>query len=141
MTKELFIELAKRSIAEYPIYKDDGNSGAIFDKDGSFIQITNDNVKTWPVKYVYNSLNLKSYKFSMKYNDSGFYTQKLKNNDSNYMLMGSYTGDIELSEEELESILSVLNIEYQRRIEIYEKNETLKKIQGVEEWKKELKIL
>ena len=141
MTKELFIELAKKSIIEYPIYKDDGSAGAIFDKDGIFIQITNDNVKTWPIKYVYNSLNPKSYKFSMKYLDSGFYLQKLKTNDLNYMVMGSYKGDLEISEEDLETILSLLNVEYQRRIEIYERNETLKKIQGVEEWKKELNIL
>jgi len=139
-TKETFLELAKKSIAEYPVYKDDGSSGAIFDKEGTHIQINNDNTKTWPVKYVYSSQNPKSYKFSMKYNDSGFYVQKIKSNDANYQLVGSYEGDIEITEEELEDLLSIMSKEYVRRIDIWNKKETARKLKAVEDWKKELNI-
>jgi hypothetical protein len=76
----------------------------------------------------------------MKYNDSGFYVQKLKTNDANYQLIGSYEGDLEVTEEELEGILALMTKEYARRVEIWNKNETQRKLKAVEDWMKELNV-
>lgn len=139
-TKETFFQLAEKSIIKFPIYKDDGNTGAVLDVDGTMINVTNDNNKNWPKKYVYSSQNPKSYIFSMKYNDAGFYLKKLKANDPDYLLMGSFIGDISITEEELENLLNKLTQEYLKRAELFSKKETEKKLEDVENWKKEMNI-